>query len=85
MHLWNEGDRSEAICADCDRIVTTRYAVRTIHLSGSGIDVPGVLVGVCDSCDGIVSLPAQSTPQIREARERAETKASGREGTRAGR
>ena len=81
MHRWNVGDRSEAICADCDRIVTTRYAVRTIHLSGSSINVPDVLVGVCDFCDGIVSLPAQSTPKIREARERAKTKASGWEGT----
>ena len=34
------------------------------------VRVPNVLVGVCRTCDRTVSLPAQSTPQIKEARER---------------
>lgn len=32
------------------------------------MDVAGVLMGVCDRCDNIVTIPAQSTPRIREAR-----------------
>jgi hypothetical protein len=70
MHFWKEGDESEAICHDCDKIVTTRYAVRTVRLSEGGIEVPGVLAGVCTECDRVVSLPAQSAPKIKEARDR---------------
>lgn len=33
-----------------------------------GIDAHGVLAGVCERCDAVVSLPAQVTPRMREAR-----------------
>lgn len=46
----------------------THLKVRTYRLEQSGINVPSVLVGVCDQCDNIVTIPAQSTPRIREAR-----------------
>jgi hypothetical protein len=42
--------------------------VRTYRLQQSGIDVPGALVGVCDQCDSIVAIPAQTSPRLREAR-----------------
>jgi len=32
------------------------------------MEVPGVLVGVCDRCDNIITIPAQSTPRIRDVR-----------------
>jgi hypothetical protein len=57
MHLYREGDRSEALCPVCETRVTTTFAVRTVRLSESGIDVPDV-------------LPAQSAPKLKEARER---------------
>jgi hypothetical protein len=35
-------------------------------LRESGIEVPEVLVAVCDVCDRIVAIPAQSTPMPRK-------------------
>ncbi|WP_172746163.1 hypothetical protein [Neorhizobium sp. T7_12] len=32
----------------------------------------GILAAVCDECDAVVAIPAQSTPAIRRAREVAE-------------
>ncbi|HEX2207160.1 MAG TPA: hypothetical protein VHG93_05720 [Longimicrobium sp.] len=42
--------------------------VRTYPFGQSGIDVPGVLVAVCDRCDNVAAIPAQSAPRVREAR-----------------
>jgi len=70
MHLWKEGDRSEAICRACERRVPTHFEVRRYTLRESEIEVPDVLVAVCDECDRTVAVPAQSTPKLREARER---------------
>lgn len=68
QYLGKEGDRSEGGCSHCKRLVGTRLQVCTYHMEESGIDVPGVLVRVCDECGEIVAIPAQSTPRIREAR-----------------
>jgi hypothetical protein len=70
MHLWKEGDRSEAICHACEKRVGTHFAVRTYTLHDSGVDVPDVLVAVCDECGATVALPAQSAPKLKEARGR---------------
>lgn len=70
MHLYREGDRSEAICHACEKRVTTQFAVRTLRLPESGIDVPDVLAAVCNECGGVAAIPAQSAPKLREARER---------------
>ena len=70
MHLYREGDRSEAICHACRKRVGTRFGVRTVRLEESGVEVPDVLVAVCDECGGTVAVPAQSSPKLREARER---------------
>lgn len=70
MHLYREGQQSEALCPACERRVSTTFRVRTVHLEQSGIDVPGVLVAVCDECGEIAALPAQSAPRLREAKER---------------
>ena len=70
MLLFKEGDRSEAICRHCETLVTTRFLVRTLRLEDEGrneMEVPGVLVGVCDRCDNPIALPAQSSPRIGEA------------------
>jgi hypothetical protein len=42
--------------------------VRTYHLHQTDIDVSGMLVDVCERCDNIVALPAQSSARLREAR-----------------
>lgn len=70
MHLYREGDRSEAICHACRRRVSTHFAVCAVRLPESGIEVPDVLAAVCDECGGVAAIPAQSSPRLREARER---------------
>jgi hypothetical protein len=49
-------------------MVETRMQVRAYHLDLSGIDVPGVLLDVCQRCDNVVAIPAQSSLRMREAR-----------------
>jgi hypothetical protein len=60
----SEGDKSKAICSHCKKMVSTTFAYRDVPFSdGSGV-VKNILVGVCDHCDLVVSIPAQSTPAI---------------------
>lgn len=70
MRLVKEGDESEAICPHCRALVTTHYRVRTYRLVNRGIDVPGTMVAVCDLCDNVAALPAQSAPKLGQALER---------------
>jgi hypothetical protein len=35
-------------------------------MPGTRLRVPNVLVDVCMECDGMVSIPRQSIPQLRE-------------------
>lgn len=70
MHLWKEGERSQAVCRACEKRVETRFELRDVPLPESGITVPEVLVAVCGECDGIAAVPAQSAPRLKEARER---------------
>jgi hypothetical protein len=69
MKIWKEGDTGEAICDTCERRVATTYAYRSVHLRQTGANVENVLVGVCDECDEVASIPAQSVPRLKEARE----------------
>ncbi len=64
--LFQAGDVSSSSCRACRKIVRTRYEVRTVHLTGSRLRVPNVLVDVCTECDGMVSIPRQSMAQLRE-------------------
>ena len=67
MKLHREGDRSKALCQDCGDFVTTTLRRRDVPFNdGSGI-VRNLLVHVCDSCDRVVGMPAQSTPAVAEA------------------
>ncbi len=72
MRILREGQRRRAICPNCEGIVEIRYEYRTIHLEESDLDVENVLVGVCEECDEVVSIPAQSTPKLKQARARKE-------------
>lgn len=68
QHLWKEGDRERFGCPHCKALVDSQMKVRTYHLRESDIDVPGVLLVVCDRCDKIAAIPAQSSARLYEAR-----------------
>lgn len=71
MKLLHVGDKSKAICYDCNELVTTTYKRRDVPFSdGLGV-AKDILAGVCDLCDRVVSTPAQSTPAIKASREKA--------------
>ncbi|MFQ5791110.1 MAG: hypothetical protein ACE5JI_11625 [Acidobacteriota bacterium] len=70
MRILREGERGEAICRKCLARLPIRYEYRTVPLEESEVEVDNVLVGVCLSCDEVATIPAQSTPRLKEARER---------------
>jgi hypothetical protein len=67
-YLAKEGDTHRLVCNHCKDLVTTHARVRTYDSEGSGLEVPGVLLNVCDRCGSTAGIPAQSTPRIREVR-----------------
>ena len=68
MKIYTEGDKSKALCSHCQGLVTTTFARLDVPFSdGEGL-AKAILVGVCDQCGQVVSIPAQSTPAIRQAR-----------------
>ncbi|MEI6001993.1 hypothetical protein H3V53_34150 [Paraburkholderia bengalensis] len=70
--IFQEGEKSKAICAHCAELVDTTFIRRDVAFSdGDGI-AWNILVAVCDVCDRAVTTPAQSTPAIREVRQRDE-------------
>lgn len=74
MRIWKEGDRLEAVCERCGDVCDATYRYRTVRLRETGVDVPNVLVGICDVCDEVVAIPDQSAPRLKEARERQTVK-----------
>lgn len=68
MKLLLEGDHGKALCEHCQQVVTTTYVRRNVPFSDGHGEAKDILVGVCDTCDTIVAIPAQSTPAIKEAR-----------------
>lgn len=67
MEHYKLGDHSKAICEDCNRVVDTTFVVRNVpFFDGSGI-VENILVAVCNNCNEVVAIPAQSTAAINAA------------------
>jgi hypothetical protein len=68
MKILKAGDRGEALARERGRVPIV-YAYRTVHLEASDVDVPNVLVGVCEETGEVLVIPAQSAPRLKEARE----------------
>jgi hypothetical protein len=66
--IFFEGEKGQAICGHCG-LVDTTFKYRDVPLSESRKIVPQILVGVCDTCDCLAAIPAQSTPAIKAVRE----------------
>ena len=65
--IYNPGDKSRAICEGCAKVVATTFAHRDVPFSYGSGGVRDILVAVCDACEAIIAVPAQSTPAIRQA------------------
>jgi hypothetical protein len=70
MRLLTQGERGKAICEHCGPVTTT-YMYKDVPLLETGKLVKDILVGVCDTCNEVASIPAQSTPAIKREREKA--------------
>jgi hypothetical protein len=64
--LHKTGDKGNALCETCQEKVATTYQQRNVPLSDGSLMVPNVLVGVCDTCDNITTLPHQSVQRVAE-------------------
>jgi hypothetical protein len=60
-----EGGKSCAICYACKILATTTFRYRDIPFSDGRGMAPGMLAAVCDTCDSVVAIPAQSTSTTR--------------------
>ena len=67
-NFFFEGDQSKAICGDCKALRSTTFRYRDVPFSDGTGTVKHILAGVCNECDSVVSIPAQSTPAISKAR-----------------
>ncbi len=68
MKLYQIGDKSQAACPECQARVTTTFALRDVPFTDSSAIARAILVAVCDDCQAVVGIPAQSTPKIRASR-----------------
>lgn len=64
--MYTIGGKSKAICDNCKGVVPTTFTVRDVPFSDWSVIAEGILVAVCDHCDDVVAIPAQSTPSIKE-------------------
>ena len=71
MKVYEVGDKSKAVCEDCESLVSTTFEYRDVPFDNGRGTVKGVLAEVCNRCDNVVALPAQSTPAVRQALEGA--------------
>ena len=68
MKILKEGDRGYALSPDRGR-VSVVYQYRPLKLEETGVTVQGVLVGVDPETDEVLTVPAQSVPKLKAARE----------------
>lgn len=66
MKMIEVGDKSKAICSRCSQMRAITFSERDVPPSSGKGTVRGVIVGVCDVCDDVVSIPHQSVPRIKE-------------------
>ena len=71
MKIYQQGDQSKGICEGCKAEVDTTFGYRDMSFDdGHGL-AQGVLVSICNHCDSVVAIPAQSLPALRQARAKA--------------
>lgn len=71
MKLYNEGDKSKALCSHCEDVVDVTFKYRDVPFSDGIGCAKNILVEVCDDCGTVVSIPRQSIPGIKSSRVRA--------------
>lgn len=71
MTDFKPGDIKSTLCYRDGR-VSASFQYRDVPVSNSHCVVKNILVGVCDTCQDVIIIPAQSTPVIKQAIENQE-------------
>lgn len=69
MRIVKEGDTRQVICHNCGKSQAT-YLLRDVNFNDKSGTVKNILAAVCNNCNEVVSIPAQSTPKIKEEYEK---------------
>ncbi|CAI0767682.1 Uncharacterised protein [Serratia quinivorans] len=72
MRIVKEGDTRSVLCQNCGRTMAT-YRLRDVDFSDRCGTVRNILAAVCNQCNAVVSVPAQSTPRIKSEFEQAKS------------
>lgn len=68
MKILQEGDRGYALAPERGRVEVV-YEYRPVELEETGVTVKNVLVGVDVETGDVLTIPAQSTPKLKAARD----------------
>lgn len=68
--MIEKNSKGRAVCYKCEDIPTITYLARDVPFSDNRGVVEGLLVGVCDDCDSVITTHPQSTTKIKEALEK---------------
>lgn len=63
MKIIKEGDKVQMLCHTCGRVDAT-HQLRDVPFSDQSGLVKNLLVAVCDSCQQVLAVPAQSAAQV---------------------
>lgn len=61
---YQVGEKSKAICKRCQQLRDTTFVERDVSFGSASNGGTRVLVGVCDACDDVVSIPQQSIDRV---------------------
>lgn len=67
--IRSEGDTIRAICNHCESLNESTFRIRNLSRCNGRFIIKDILVSVCNICNNITGIPAQSTPSIKEQME----------------
>ncbi|GKW11244.1 MULTISPECIES: hypothetical protein [Pectobacterium] len=67
MKIFKVGDTQSIICNTCQSLETATFQLKDVPFSDNSGVVRQVLVGVCNRCGNVATIPHQSTPMIKKA------------------
>jgi hypothetical protein len=64
-----EGETIRSICNHCEEMRESVFRIRNLSMCDGRYTIKDIMVSVCNTCDNITGIPAQSTPSIKEQME----------------
>lgn len=66
MKNSKEGGSHKAVCEKCKSIEKATFKFRDVPFSDNSGIAKNILVGICDKCDSVISLPHSSSVKIKK-------------------